>query len=201
MKWLKRSIVVLVVIVVAMSYSYRVWSVAIYDTNVDATAYENVGELQNGGQVEQSFFCRHNGLQAIEVVLSNLGNYCEKEYEWSLREKDTGIVVGEGEFSGLNVDNSQKNVFEFEKQDNSKGKGYIFVIKSKEDSAEHGVTVMKTKANVNQDETMIVNGKSDENVMVLVQKISYMNVETCITFIGICLYLFFFMKFLLKLFK
>ena len=201
MKWLKKILVVLIGIILAVIYSYRTWPIAIYDTNVDATAYENVGELKNGAKVEQSFYCMHNGLNSIKITASNLGYSCDIEYSWILTEVESGQVVAEGCFKGTEVDNSKKAEFNFEKQQNSKGKEYIFTIEADNNQTEHGITVMKTKANENQQETIVLNSVQQEAVMVLTQEIQYMNIETGVAFVGIYLYLVFFMRFLLKLFK
>lgn len=201
MKMLKKIVVVLIGIILAVIYSYQTWSTAIYDTNVDATAYENVGELKDGARIEQSFYCKHNGLKSVEITASNLGYVCETEYQWMLQEVDSGKVVGEGSFKGTEIDNSKKSVFDFETQRNSRGKEYLFVIEAEKGNAEHGITVMKTLADKKQEGTIVLNDVQEETVMVLTQEIHYMNIETGIAFVGIYLYLVFFMQFLLKLFK
>lgn len=201
MNWLKKIVVVLIGIILAVIYSYRTWPIAIYDTNIDATAYENVGELKDGARVEQSFYCMHHGLKSIKITVSNLGYSCNTEYHWTLQEVDSGKVVGEGYFKGTEVDNSKKSEFSFETQKNSKGKEYLFAIEVDKGEAEHGITVMKTKADKKQTETIVLNGVQQESVMVLTQEIQYMNIETGVVFVGIYLYLVLFMQFLLKLFK
>lgn len=201
MKCIKKTVVVFIGIILAVVYSYRTWPTAIYDTNVDATAYENVGELKDGAIVEQSFHCMHNGLKSIKITVSNLGYICDTEYHWILKEVDSGKVVGEGYFNGTEVDNSKKPEFTFEKQKDSKDKEYLFAIEADKSDVEHGITVMKTLADKNQEETIVLNDVQEEKVMVLTQEIHYMNIETGIAFVGIYLYLVLFMQFLLKLFK
>ena len=201
MKWLKKIGIVLIGVLLACIYSYRTWPIAIYDTNVDSSTYENVGELKDGARVEQSFFCEHNGLKAIKITASNLGFVCDAAYHWELQEVDSGRVVAEGTLKGTEIDNSQKTEFSFDTQRNSKDKEYLFVIETEKGDVEHGITVMKTKANKSQKDPIVLNGTQEDSVMVLTQEILYLNVETGIVFIGIYLYLVFFMIFLLKLFK
>ena len=201
MKWLKRIAIVLIGVLLAGIYSYRTWSTAIYDTNVDASVYENIGELKDGAKVEQKFICKHNGLESIEITASNLGYTCDTEYYWELQEVESGNIVSKGTFIGTEIDNSENTVFDFERQEGSKNKEYVFMIEAKNSDAEHGITVMKTRTDEEHQDAVILNGTQEESVMVLTQKIHYLNVETGIVFMGIYLYLVFFMSFLLKLFK
>lgn len=201
MKWLKKIGIILIGILLACIYSYRTWPVSIYDTNVDSSTYENVGELKDGARVEQSFFCEHNGLNAIEITASNLGFPSDTKYHWEVTDMDSREVVGQGVFASEDIDNSQKTAFSFGTQKNSKNKEYLFVIEAEEGDTEYGITVMKTKADKNQGENLVLNGTQQEAVIVLTQQIHYMNMETGIVFVGIYLYLVFFMSFLLKLFK
>lgn len=201
MKWLKRIGVILLGIVLAGIYSYRTWPVAIYDTNIDSAAYENVGELKEGASTQQRFVCKHNGLEEIQVSLSNLGVLSDAKYHWSLQESKTGEIVGEGSFASKDIDNSKKTEFHFETQENSKKKEYLFVIEAEEKENEQGITVMKTKATRNQKENVVLDGTEQDGVMVLSQQIYYLNIETGIVFVGIYLYFVLFMRFLLRLFK
>ena len=201
MKWLKKIGVILIGVILAGIYSYRTWPAAIYDTNVDSAAYENVGELKDGASVEQSFLCEHNGLNAIEITASNLGFSSDVEYHWKVQETHSEEIVGEGILTIKDIDNSQKTVFHLEKQKNSKNKEYLFVIEAEAGETEHGITVMKTKADKNQDENLVLNGTRQEGVMVLSQQVHYLNIETGIVFIGVYLYFVLFMRFLLRLFK
>lgn len=201
MKWLKKIGIVLIGVLLALVYAYRTWPIAIYDTNVDSSTYENVGELKDGARVEQSFFCKYNGLNAIEITVSNLGFASDTKYHWEVQEINSGEIVSQGTIKGEEIDNSQKTVFNFGTQKSSENKEYLFVIEAEEGDTEHGITVMKTKADKNQKENLVLNGTQQESVMVLTQQIHYMNIETGIVFVGIYLYLVFFMSFLLKLFK
>lgn len=201
MKWLKKIGIILIGILLAGIYSYRTWPVSIYDTNVDSSTYENVGELKDGARVEQSFICKHNGLNSIEITASNLGFPSDTKYHWEIQETNSGEVVAQGTFVSKDIDNSKKTAFSFETQESSKNKEYLFVIEAAEGDIGHGITVMKTQADKNQKDNLVLNGIQQEAVMVLTQQIHYMNIETGVAFVGVYLYLVFFMTFLLKLFK
>lgn len=201
MKGLKKILIIAIGIVLAGLYSYRTWPVSIYDTSIDSTKYENVDELLTGDKVEQTFVCTQDGLKAIEITTSNLGFENDVEYHWNLYENTTHTIIGEGSLRGEEIDNSLKSVFEFPKCEESKDKEYTFTIETADCNSEHGITVMKTKRDKEQKEGLRLNGKQEDNVLVLTQKINYFNVETGIVFLGLYLYLVVFLAFLTRLFR
>lgn len=201
MKRIKIIGIVLIGILLAGVYSYRTWSIPIYDTNIDAATYENVGELKESTKVEQSFLCEHNGLRAVKIAISNLEFSSDVEYHWQLREVDSRNIVAEGRLKSKDINNSEKTMFSFDIQKDSKNREYSFVLEAGGRDIEHGITVMKTKPAKGQKENIVVNGVPEERSMVLNQEIRYLNIETGIVFAGIYLYLIFFMRFLLKIFK
>lgn len=87
-KW-KYVIVAIVGILFAVIYSFRTWPAEIYDNNIDSTLYTNVGELTEGSKVSQQFTCTQNGLNSLELTMSNLGQECEAEYAWTLTETES----------------------------------------------------------------------------------------------------------------
>ncbi len=201
MKWLKRVGIAAAGLLLAVLYAYRTWPVCIYDANVDAAAYENVGELTQGAVVEQSFQCPQDGLKAVELTVSNLGYEVDASYRWTLREMESGSVVGQGTFLGTEIDNSKKAVFSFEEQEDSRGKEYVFTVETMECQSGHGITVMKTAAGNGGGGALEISGVQDRSVLVLTQDIRYLNIETGIVFFALYLYLILFMMFLTRLFK
>ena len=101
-KW-KYVIVAIVGILFAVIYSFRTWPAEIYDNNIDSTLYTNVGELTEGSKVSQQFTCTQNGLNSLELTMSNLGQECEAEYAWTLTETESEKVVAKGEFTAGEV--------------------------------------------------------------------------------------------------
>lgn len=199
MKFMKKIMIGIIGIVLAVLYSYNTWSVSIYDTNIDSSTYENVGEIKGNDKVEQSFVCPNNGLKAIKIMLNNSDIENDAEYKWSLKESDKEIRSGE--FKANDIDNSQAMEFEFDVLDDSKGKEYQFEIEVKENDSEKGIIVKKTKADLAQEKGFLLNGEQEDQVLVLTQEIQYLNIETAIVFMGLYLYLIIFMTFLMKLFK
>lgn len=199
MKFMKKIMIGIIGIVLAVLYSYNTWSASIYDTNIDSATYENVAEIKENNKVEQSFVCPNNGLKAIKIVLNNSNVENDTEYKWILKEADKEIRSGE--FKANEIDNSQAMEFEFEVLEESKGKEYQFEIEGKEKDSEQGIIVKKTKPDEDQESGLVFNGEQEDQVLVLTQEIQYLNIETAIVFMGLYLYLIIFMTFLMKLFK
>lgn len=199
MKFMKKIMIGIIGIVLAVLYSYNTWSASIYDTNIDSATYENVAEIKENNKVEQSFVCPNNGLKAIKIVLNNSNVENDTEYKWILKEADKEIRSGE--FKANEIDNSQAMEFEFEVLEDSKGKEYQFEIEGKEKDSEQGIIVKKTKPDADQESGLVFNGEQEDQVLVLTQEIQYLNIETAIVFMGLYLYLIIFMTFLMKLFK
>lgn len=200
MKFIKKIMIGIIGIVLAVLYAYNTWSVSIYDTNIDSSTYEYVGEIKGNDKVEQSFVCPNNGLKAIKIMLNNSNIENDAEYKWSLKESNKEIRSGE--FKANEIDNnSQVMEFEFDLLEDSEGKEYQFEIEAKENDPEQGIIVKKTKADSDQENGFIINGEQEEQVLVLTQEIQYLNIETAIVFLGLYLYLIIFMTFLMKLFK
>ncbi len=201
MKKIKYIIVALVGLLFAGIYSFRTWPVEIYDSNIDSTLYENVGELIEGSKVEQTFLCSQNGLHAIELKVSNLGQECEGRYSWKLEETQSGKIAAQGQLEAEAIDNSRNSVLEFAKIDDSKGKEYLLTIQTEQIDSEHGITLMKTEKNSKEDGKLSVNGEESEQVLVLKEQIHYFNVETFVVLLGLIAYLVFFIRFLTRIFK
>ena len=189
-KW-KYVIVAIVGILFAVIYSFRTWPAEIYDNNIDSTLYTNVGELTEGSKVSQQFTCTQNGLNSLELTMSNLGQECEAEYAWTLTETESEKVVAKGEFTAGEVDNSKNMVLKLSELEESKGKQYVLTIE----------TVMTTDRSLNEDGKLSINGKELSQVLVMKEQMKYFNTETFIVLLGLIAYLVFLITFLNRLFK
>ena len=183
-KW-KYVIVAIVGILFAVIYSFRTWPAEIYDNNIDSTLYTNVGELTEGSKVSQQFTCTQNGLNSLELTMSNLGQECEAEYAWTLTETESEKVVAKGEFTAGEVDNSKNMVLKLSELEESKGKQ----------------SVMTTDRSLNEDGKLSINGKESSQVLVMKEQMKYFNTETFIVLLGLIAYLVFLITFLNRLFK
>ena len=180
---------------------FRTWPAEIYDNNIDSTLYTNVGELTEGSKVSQQFTCTQNGLNSLELTMSNLGQECEAEYAWTLTETESEKVVAKGEFTAGEVDNSKNMVLKLSELEESKGKQYVLTIETESIKSEHGVTAMTTDRSLNEDGKLSINGKESLQVLVMKEQMKYFNTETFIVLLGLIAYLVFLITFLNRLFK
>lgn len=200
-KIVKRIALVLLVVAIAGIYSYGVWDTTVYDANSDSNSYTNTGTLQEGSKVEQTFYCSDNGLQSLSVRVSNLGLEVDGTYEWSLTESESQKVIAQGEYDTADIDNGSASVLEFERQEESKDKEYVFTFSEKELKSEAGMTLMTTDIGQDDRAELYVNGERSDQTMVLTQHVKFFNLETFIVFLGLVLYLVAFMGFLIKIFR
>lgn len=200
-KIVKRIALVLLVVAIAGIYSYGVWDTTVYDANSDSNSYTNTGTLQEGSQVEQTFYCSDNGLQSLSVRVSNLGLEVDGTYEWALTESESQKVIAQGEYDTADIDNGSASVLEFERQEESKDKEYVFTFSEKELKSEAGMTLMTTDIGQDDRAELYVNGEKSDQTMVLTQHVKFFNLETFIVFLGLVLYLVAFMGFLIKIFR
>lgn len=201
MKKVKNIFFAVIILLFAGIYSYGVWPVKLYDENIDSTLYENVGEMVDGSEIAQSFVCKDDGLDSIELKVSNLGQECEAVYGWSLTESDTQKTVAEGELEASQIDNAKNSILEFSKLENSKDQEYTLSISTKEIKSEHGITFMMTERNEKEESTLVIDGTQSDRTLVLTEQVKHFNLETFIVLIGLIAYLVLFMRFLVGLFK
>ena len=199
-KW-KYVIVAIVGILFAVIYSFRTWPAEIYDNNIDSTLYTNVGELTEGSKVSQQFTCTQNGLNSLELTMSNLGQECEAEYAWTLTETESEKVVAKGEFTAGEVDNSKNMVLKLSELEESKGKQYVLTIETESIKSEHGVTVMTTDRSLNEDGKLSINGKESSQVLVMKEQIEIFQYGDIYCIVRIDCLSVFLITFLNRLFK
>ncbi len=201
MKKVKNIFFAVIILLFAGIYSYGVWPVKLYDENIDSTLYENVGEMVDGSEIAQSFVCKDDGLDSIELKVSNLGQECEAVYGWTLTESDTQKTVAEGELEASQIDNAKNSILEFSRLENSKDQEYTLSISTKEIKSEHGITFMMTERNEKEESTLVIDGTQSDRTLVLTEQVKHFNLETFIVLLGLIAYLVLFMRFLIGLFK
>ncbi|MDD2980165.1 MAG: hypothetical protein PHN80_09360 [Hespellia sp.] len=200
-KIVKTAVLIILIAAVAVLYSNSVWPYEIYDSSIDSSAYENTGELLENSKIEQRFIGKHNGLESLELTVSNLNQECDAEYKWSLIEATSGNVVGEGVIDSEKVDNSKPYKLEFERIPTSKDVEYNLVIDTKQIKSEHGIVLMTTEKDSSQNGTLRIDQVDSSKNLVLVQEVKFFNIETFVVFVGLMIYLALFIKFLFKIFE
>lgn len=210
MKIVKRGILVILAVLLAGVYAYGVWPRAIYDTNVGSLSFEVTEALTGNMVLEQRFTCNDAGLNGVSLKLTKQSNEIIGDYDWTVREAETDNIVGKGILNEASTENDvfnssspQKNgtvLLNFERQEDSANKEYIFTLQAKDVKEDQSMAVYITqKGNVNS--TLTVDGAEKEQTGVIKIQFKRFNVETFIVFLGIIVYLVVFVKFMYKLFK
>ena len=200
MKIIKKIIIVVLVIFLAVIYSNGTWERAIYDTEVDN--YATTDKITNC--VQQTFVCPYNGLNGISVKLYFENDKAMDKYQWIL-SKTSGEIVAEGKFDKSMLEEKvykKKQIIRlgFSTQKESKNQEYIFSIKNNDISNENVMSCYVAPQSKYAKELM-----ADSNViekgMVFKQYILMFNKETFIVFLGLAIYISLFTKFIYKLFE
>lgn len=200
----------IVVILLGIIYSYGEWPRPIYDTDISSGAYESTGALEKGTSFEQQFICTNQGLCGLSVKLSKMEHLMIGEYHWEIQDAESGEVVGGGIINDATTKNKlfesssalkRGNIeLDFQRQKESAGKKYLFIINSQEVNSNETMAVYLTQKNENESFLKIGNENSDK-VGVIKLRYQRFNIETFVVFLGIMVYLGVFIKFIYKLFK
>lgn len=200
MKIIRKIVIALIIVVLGALYSYGTWPQELYDTNVDSTTYANIGAMTADRTFEQPFQCKYSGLNRIDVQLSNLGQKCTGTYTWELIDVESNEAAAQGSIDPGLIDVSAKYELPFGTIEDSADREYIFRITAEEVTSEYGMTIMVTEGATQVNEAS-VDGTGIDQAGVITLENKRFNVETFIVFEGLMLYLVFFTKFLLQLFK
>lgn len=210
MKIWKKIILVVLIILSAVAYSYGEWPRAIYDTDVSSSVYENSGELTEGTVFEQRFVCSDEGFCGLKVKLTKLDHLKIGVYSWKIQETESGTIAGSGMIDESMTENKifesasalkRGNIeLDIPDQKGSEGKEYLFTIEAKNVEPEETMAVYLTNKSGN--DSFLKIGEEDSN-QVGVIKLRYhrFNYETFIVFLGIMTYLAVFIKFMYRLFR
>lgn len=202
MKILKKIFICLFIIILAGIYSYGNWERPLYDTDIGSNSYTLTPEIQD--DVKQTFVCPENGLNGIQIKV-NFGNVENLGvYEWFLYDEEEKIVAQDGITSEMVGEKKylEKNILElkFEKQRESKGQKYMFVIKNNNPSEDGELGCYMTLEG-KYSEKLAVDGNWQDQSLIIKQEIQMFNIETFIVFLGLAGYILFFIKYMYKLFK
>ena len=211
MKAIKKVLIVILIIVAGVAYSYGTWPRAIFNTNIGSLSYEKTDFLTTGSIVEQNFVCASKGFSGFTIKLLKQDGQQLGDYDWSVQEVESGDVIAEGT---IGEKDTQTRLFqssmpqkqgmiqvEIPRQENSKGKEYKLTLKATEmQDTESAAVYMTEKGNVSSE--LKVNGEVvADRASIVKADCKRFNVETFIVFWGIGVYLWVFIKFMYKLFK
>lgn len=110
-KIVKTIMVILLMIGIGAVHAYGQWKQPIYNMTVDAAAYQNVGEISNGTEIEQEFTVNYNGMNGLLIRVSTWGRSSDKQISYELTEVKSGSRVAEGTLKISEfVDNEYKEI-------------------------------------------------------------------------------------------
>lgn len=210
MKIAKKLILIILVVALAVIYSYGIWPRPVYDSSVGSNSYETTGPVTGDMVIEQQFQCEDNGFSGVTVKLTKQDNASIGEYQWDVEDAETGNVIGSGvinEASTENKDFESSNMqkqgvieLKFPRVENSKERNYILTIKAQNIKDDEAMAVYITEKGETASQ-LVVNDQTVEKACVVRTEYQRFNVETFIVFLVIVAYLIVFIRFMYKLFR
>ena len=210
MKIAKKLILIILVVALAVIYSYGIWPRPVYDLSIGSNSYETTGPVTGDMVVEQQFQCEDNGFSGVTVKLTKQANDTIGEYQWTVTDMESGKVIGNGiinEASTENEDFESSNVqkqgvvkLEFPKVENSKGRSYALRVAAQNVEDDQAMAIYITEKGEMDSQLTVENQKTKKACVVKLEYCRF-NVETFIVFLVIVAYLIAFVKFMYKLFR
>lgn len=196
-KIVKTIMVILLMIGIGAVHAYGQWKQPIYNMTVDAAAYQNVGEISNGTEIEQEFTVNYNGMNGLLIRVSTWGRSSDKQISYELTEGKSGSRVAEGTLKISEfVDNEYKEI-SFSEVKNSKGKQYCLKIKDEGINTGEGISIFTTEKEKSA-KTLKINGTEQNQALVLKVQAKEFNIEDFVVLIGLQLYVIGFVKLLYR---
>jgi hypothetical protein len=209
-KILMWTLIAILVIVIAGLYSYGSWDTNIYSQNAENREFVRVEGLNGYFEISQSFVCPVNGFSGIKIR-------CEQAFaktdviNWVLRDEDDAVIEkGEIDLGSFDVKEFQKKKFlpiALSKTITGKGRTFKLILSGNEFN-EGSITIFMGDKNKIAGELIVKEGIGDlagqiyeDNGLVLKISSLRFNIETFVTFLGISLYIIFFIRFMMKLFR
>ena len=211
MKTLKKVLIVILIIVAGIAYSYGTWPRAIFNTDVGSLSYEKTDFLTTGSALEQNFVCGSKGFAGFTIKLLKQNGQQLGNYEWTIQEVESGEVIAKGtigeketqtrQFQSSNPQKQGMISVEIPRQENSKGKEYKLTLRATEMQDTESAAVYMTEKGTVAGELKVNGEVVADRASIVKADCKRFNVETFIVFLGIAVYIWAFIKFMYKLFK
>ncbi len=191
MKQIKRIVVCALVILVAFLYAHIAKANAVYDRQSDNSTY---GIAENTGlMIEQEFICKEVSMDAIQVKCQ-VQQAGEGHVTLTLTDMESGKTVASSTKALSEIENGKWNTFSFETVENCKGKTYQMILE--------GETLTCFAQQGIQPETELsVNGAEQDGTLLMKTVTKRFDIETFGVFLILVLYVYFFFRFLKRLFS
>ena len=199
MKKMKKVVLVVAVLIIAIVYSYISKMQMIYDKNIDPSDYLNTGIMGNKVLV-QSFICRESSLDGIAIKCQLLGDVSDVELHYSVVNKSENKIISHGKIKANEIQSTKFNIFTFDTVKNCKNKEFELTISSVNATETNGIAFYYQDG-VEQNTKMMIDGKTVNGTMIMKTITNRFDIETFCVFLLFVIYVTCFIKFLYKLFK
>lgn len=172
------------------------WEVPIYDAEVDGNGYGNFGQMTGDSYIEQSFYCKMNGMEGVEVQPVTFQQTDNGSLNYQLIDGETRETVAEGTIDTAGWVDAKFTEIAFQRIEDSKNKAYILRIQANNPSEGKGVSFYTTQKQ--EGTSLNLNGESRDECLVLKTVYKTFNFQEFVVFAGMLTYILLFIKLLYK---
>ncbi len=199
MKKVKIAVGVIAIIIISFIYAHISKANMIYDKNVDNSEYLSTGVVYEG-EIQQSFLCNEDFLDAIQVRTQVFGDVSEMQVEYRLLDGETEQVLASGTVNSDEIESSRFYEFNFDRIENTNGKEYIFELKNIGAKENQGIGFYFQPA-IEDNTFLVISDNKTEGTLIMKTVTNRFDVETFVIFLIFLIYIIVFMNFLYKLFN
>lgn len=182
-KGVKKLIVLLVVLVACFAYAHVNKMHSVFDSDVDPSMYITTS-IDSQEEYSHSFVVEEKALDGVAVKVNVAGEELDKvKLVYSISSSDN-VELGKGEIAGSKLRNQKYNKLAFERLEDTEGKQFIFKCHLE-----------------NNDEVNGVSFQFEGENMVMKYYMFRFDIETFCIALFFCMYVYFFMKVLFKMFR
>lgn len=191
MKQIKRIEVCVLVILAAFFYAHIGKANAIYDRQSDSST---CGIAENTElMIEQKFICKETSMDAVQVKCQ-VQRAGEGNVTLTLTDMESGKTVASSTKALSEIENGKWNTFSFETVENCKGKIYQMVLEGE-------ALTCFVQQGIQPETKLLVNGTEQDGTLLMKTVTKRFDIETFGVFLILVLYVYFFFRFLKRLFS
>lgn len=188
------------VLVLVFFYAHIDKNTYLYDRNVDSEDLIPTGILKEKEEIRQSFTCKEDSIDGINLKATVVGDVESVNIEYSLIHPESGDVVRSGSVKGKEIKNNRFNKLKFQVLEDTKDKKYVLKLSESGASGELGISFYMS-AEKRPGEKLTVRENETQGVLVARILTYRFDWETFIVMLGILAFIAGFMSALYKLFK
>lgn len=196
----KLSVIILIVGILSFAFAYAHIdkNTYLYDRNTDSTELIGTGILKEKEEVRQSFICREDSIEGINLKVTVIGNPEDVELMYSLVDAESNDVLCEEVVQGTEIKNNKFNKLKFPVLKETRGRRYILSVSESGNSSEAGISIYVSPED--GQEQLTIRGEKAQGVLAVRILTHRFDLETFIVLLGIALFIAGFLSVLYKLF-